>query len=99
MSRLWGVVVGHWRCRVKSRILVDGRSHVVLHDWRLCSGFGGGNRIRTLLAAVTSVGKLVIVKATSQLGLFQVSGNVLIRHLLETGLEEIHFLQKQALEL
>jgi len=38
------------------------------------------------------MGELVIVEATSQLSLFQVSGNVLIGHLLETGLEKINFL-------
>jgi hypothetical protein len=36
--------------------------------------------------------KLVIMEATSQLGLLQVRGNVLIRHFLETGLKKIDFL-------
>jgi hypothetical protein len=36
--------------------------------------------------------ELMIVEATSQLGLFQVRGDVLIGHLLETSLEKIDFL-------
>lgn len=44
------------------------------------------------LAAITTMRELMIVEATSQLGLFQVRGDVLIGHLLETSLEKIDFL-------
>jgi hypothetical protein len=52
---------------------------------------GRGDRVGTL-AAVASVRQLVVVKAASQLSLFQMSGNVLIGHLLETSLEKVNFL-------
>jgi hypothetical protein len=38
------------------------------------------------------MGELVIMEATSQLGLFQVRGNVLVGHFLETGLKKVNFL-------
>jgi hypothetical protein len=47
----------------------------------------------TTLAAVAPMRKLVVVKTASQLGLFQVSGNMFIRHFLEAGLEKVNFLQ------
>jgi hypothetical protein len=37
--------------------------------------------------------QLVVVKTASQLSLFQVSGNVFVRHLLEASLEKVNFLQ------
>jgi hypothetical protein len=41
---------------------------------------------------MTSVGQLVEVKAAGKLGLLEMCSNVLVRHLLHTGLEEIVFL-------
>jgi hypothetical protein len=38
------------------------------------------------------MGQLVIMEATCQLSLLQVSCNVLVRHFLETSLEKIDFL-------
>jgi len=35
----------------------------------------------------------MVMKAAGQLSLFQVSGNMLVGHLLETGLEEVNFLK------
>ena len=73
--------------------LVNGGRHGGRHDRRMCCG----GRVRRghgvgSLAAITAMRKLVIMEATSQLGLLQVRGNVLIRHFLETGLKKIDFL-------
>jgi len=38
--------------------------------------------------------QLVVVEAASQLGLFQMSGDMLIRHFLEPSLEKIDFLRQ-----
>ena len=61
---------------------------------RLVGGAGGASRSgrQRTLAAVATVRKLVVVKPASQLSLIQVSGDVLVRHLLPTGLEEVVFL-------
>jgi hypothetical protein len=37
--------------------------------------------------------KLVVMQATSQLGLFQVRSNMFVWHLLKTSLEEVDFLE------
>ena len=37
--------------------------------------------------------ELVVMEATSQLGLFQVRGNVFVWHLLKASLEKIDFLE------
>lgn len=88
---LWGVGI----CRgVGLHVygLVDWGWHGGLKDRRVnCRSSAGGDGASSL-AAVASVGQLVVVKATSQLGLFQVSGNVLVWHLLEAGLKKINFL-------
>ena len=52
---------------------------------------GGGDGVGSL-AAVTPMRQLMVVKTTCQLSLFQVSSDMLIRHLLETSLEKIHLL-------
>ena len=36
----------------------------------------------------------MVVQAAGQLGLLEMSSNVLVRHLLETSLKEIDFLQR-----
>lgn len=72
--------------------LSDRGGHRGLHDRGVVRGRTRRDRSRALLAAVAAVAKLVVVQAASQLGLLQVSGNVLVGHLLETSLEEINFL-------
>jgi hypothetical protein len=54
---------------------------------------GAGGDGATTLAAVAPMRKLVVVQTASQLSLFQVSGNMFIRHFLEAGLEKVNFLQ------
>lgn len=51
----------------------------------------GGDRSGPL-AAIAAVGELMIMEAAGQLGLFQMSGDVLVGHFLETGLEKVDFL-------
>lgn len=73
--------------------LMDRRGHRSSHDGgvRRRSSARGSKGVCSL-SAIASMGKLMIVKAARKLGLFQVSSNVLIRHLLETGLKKIYFL-------
>ena len=73
--------------------LMDRRRHRGSHDGRVGSRSSarGSKRVGSL-AAVASVGKLMIVKAARELSLFQVSSNVLVGHLLKTSLKKIHFL-------
>ena len=73
--------------------LVDRGWHGDRHDRRLSHGpgTGRGDGVGTL-AAVAPVRKLMVMEAASQLSLFQVSGDMLIWHFLETGLKKIHFL-------
>jgi hypothetical protein len=73
--------------------LVDWGRHGDWHDGRVNHGASTrrGDRVGPL-AAVTSVRQLVVVKTACQLSLFQVSSDVLVRHLLETSLEKIHLL-------
>jgi hypothetical protein len=52
---------------------------------------GGGYRA-VALAAVAAVGELVVVQAAGKLSLLEVCSNMLVRHLLHAGLEEVVFL-------
>lgn len=52
---------------------------------------GRGDRV-VALAAVATVRELVVVEAAGELSLLEVCCNVLVRHLLHTGLEEVVFL-------
>jgi len=74
--------------------LVDWGRHGCWHDGRVNHGASTrrGDRVGPL-AAVTPVRQLVVVKTACQLSLFQVSSDMLIRHLLETSLEKIHLLR------
>lgn len=58
------------------------------HDWGVSHGTSTrrGDGVGSL-AAIAPVGQLMIVKAASQLGLLQVSGDMLVRHLLEARLK------------
>ena len=47
------------------------------------------------LSSVASVTELVVVQATGKLRLLQMCCNVLVGHLLETGLEEVGFLRNE----
>jgi len=84
-----------WSCgRMDDIVFADWRWHGVCHLRRVTNGTGAGRGHRTgSLAAIASVGKLMIVKTASQLGLFQVSGNMFVGHFLEASLKEINFLQ------
>jgi hypothetical protein len=91
--RLRRVVIGWWRDRLHRAILVDGRWHGMVHDGRMSHRPSTGGDRASALAAVAPMRKLVVVKTTSQLSLFQVGGNVFVWHLLEASLEKINFLQ------
>jgi hypothetical protein len=92
--RLRRIIVGRWGDGLHGAILVDGRWHRVGHDGRVSDrpGTGRSDRVGTL-AAVAPMRQLVVVKTASQLSLFQVSGNVFVRHLLEASLEKVNFLK------
>lgn len=53
---------------------------------------GRGRHGGCALAAVATMAKLVVVQATGQLGLLEVSGNVLVGHFLKTSLQQIDLL-------
>jgi len=93
IRRLWRVCIRRRGGRLVIGRLVNGRRHGGRHDRRMCCGSRArrGHRVGSL-AAITAMRKLVIMEATSQLGLLQVRGNVLVRHFLEPGLKKIYFL-------
>lgn len=92
MNRLRRKGVGGWGIRLNGTF-VDWRWHGSREDGGVSRGVSarGRNRVGSL-AAVATMRELVVVKATCQFGLFQMVGNVLIRHFLEPSLEEIDFL-------
>jgi hypothetical protein len=95
--RLGGVGVYWWRGWLHRGRFADGRWHGHRHHGRVVDGTSTGRRDRVgPLAAVAPVGELVVMQATSQLSLFQMSCNVLIWHFLEAGLKKIDFLQFQS---
>lgn len=58
---------------------------------------GGARRDRGRpLAAVAAVAELVVVKAAGKLRLLQMGSDVLVRHLLEPGLEKVYFLWERS---
>lgn len=91
------VRISCWRDRLDGNVFVlaDGRGHSMCHFGRVDSRAGTGRGDGACsLAAVASMRELMVMKTASQLSLFQVSGNVLVGHLLETSLKKIDFLQK-----
>jgi hypothetical protein len=95
-GRLGGVNIGRRGGGSDIDSLHDWGRHRGGHDGGVNRGIsaGGCNRVGPL-AAVTPVRELMIVEATGQLSLFQVSGNVLVWHFLETSLKEINFLREK----
>jgi hypothetical protein len=93
--RLRRVRMCRWGVDSHIRSFVNGRRY---RDWYWQDGRlrsrAGARRTDGIgpLAAVTTMRELMIVEATSQLGLFQVRGDVLIGHFLKTSLEKIDFL-------
>lgn len=75
-----------------ARCLVDGARDRGGHDGRVAAGRAARGHGCCSLAAVAAVAELVVVETACELRLLQVSSNVLVRHLLETSLEEIDFL-------
>lgn len=80
------VAVGRWSDGL--HVLVDWGWHRVRHDRGVSHGTSTrrGDGVGSL-AAVAPMGQLMVVKAAGQLSLLQVSGNMLVGHLLETGLK------------
>lgn len=77
--------------------LVDGARDGRGHDGGVASrrrARGHGGRP---LAAVAAVAELVVVQAAGELGLLEVGGDVLVRHLLQAGLEQVDFLYRRSL--
>jgi hypothetical protein len=75
----------------RTAMFVDRRGHRGMQDWRVAvrrpRRHGSG-----ALAPVAAVAELVVVKATCELRLLQVGGDMLVRHLLHSRLEKISFL-------
>jgi hypothetical protein len=71
-------------------VVPAGAGHRDGHDGR---DVGAGRARGGALATVAAVGELVVVETASQLGLLEVSSNVLVRHLLHASLEQVHFLK------
>jgi hypothetical protein len=64
-------------------------------SWRGASGAArsGRRNRRVALAAVAAMRKLMEMQTAGQLSLLEVSGDVLVWHLLHAGLEEVGFLR------
>lgn len=71
---------------------MDGRRDGGEHDGRVTRGGGRGRHRGRALAPVAAMAELVVVQAASELRLLEVGSNVLVRHLLKSGLEQVHFL-------
>jgi len=77
-------------------VLTDGRGDRSLEDRRVSACRGARRDRRRPLPTVAAVAELVVVKAACELRLLQVCGDVLVRHLLQASLEEIHFLHRKS---
>lgn len=87
--------VAHWRAVTRGlRVGIVINCHCV--SWRGAGGAarGIGRDRRGALAAVATMGQLMVMKAAGELGLLEVCSNVLIWHLLHAGLEEIVLLSE-----
>lgn len=71
---------------------MDRGRHRSRHGGRVAAGRGAGRDARCALAAVRAMAKLVVMQAACQLSFLQVGGDVLVGHLLEACLEQVHFL-------
>jgi hypothetical protein len=88
-------VVAHGRA-VTGRL----RVRIVVHGHAVCLGLAGGatgsgrGHGRGSLAAVATVRELVKVQPTGKLCLLEVCSDMLVRHLLHAGLEEVVLLER-----
>lgn len=71
---------------------MNGRRDGGEHDGRVTRRGGRGRHGGRALAPIAAMAELVVVQAASELGLLEVGGNVLVGHLLKSGLEQIDFL-------
>jgi hypothetical protein len=87
-------VVAHWRAMtgwLGVRVVVN--SHGICRRGTGGAARGGWRDRWSALAAVAAVRKLVKVQAASKLGLLEVCSDMLVWHLLHTGLKEVVFLK------
>lgn len=71
---------------------MDGRRDGGEHYGRVSSGGRRGRHGGGALAPVAAMAELVVVQAASKLSLLEVGGDMLVGHLLKSGLEQIDFL-------
>lgn len=73
------------------RRLASRRGHAHGHDGRLTCRRARGGRVCSL-AAVVAMTELVVVEATGKLRLLEMSGDMLVGHLLHASLQEVQLL-------
>lgn len=73
---------------------MDGRGDGGEHDGRVSRGRGRRRHGGRALTPVAAMAELVVVQAASELSLLEVGGDVLVGHLLKSGLEQIDFLYR-----